>query len=147
MIAVAVSVCEREGGAPAHGYMDHDITGVDRCERSLHRGLLDSSPFASRWPRRRSGNFYQYNGDYAGFAQTAIETAHPGATAMFMMGCGGDINPAPRGTVELAEQHGKSLAAAVDLVLADELHPVEGPLAIWSRSSWNANAKGLTSSI
>lgn len=76
------------------------------------------------------GNFYLYNGDYAGFAQIAFEAAHPGAMAMFMMGCGGDVNPAPRGTVELAEQHGQSLAAAVDQVLADELHPLRGPLTV-----------------
>ena len=76
------------------------------------------------------GDCCQYNGDYAGFAQIAFETAHPGATAMFMIGCGGDINPEPRGRLELAEQHGKSLAAAVDRVLTEELHPVEGPLTV-----------------
>ena len=76
------------------------------------------------------GAFYQYNGDYAGFAQIAFESAHPDVTAMFMMGCGGDINPAPRGKVELAEQHGKSLASAVDEVLSDELHSLRGPLTV-----------------
>ena len=76
------------------------------------------------------GAFYHYNGDYAGFAQIAFEAAHPGVTAMFMIGCGGDINPAPRGKVELAEQHGKSLAAAVDRVLSDKLHPIRGPLTV-----------------
>jgi hypothetical protein len=76
------------------------------------------------------GKFYRYNGDYAGFAQIALELAHPGATAMFIAGCGGDINPDPRGTLELAEQHGKSLAFAVEQVLAGELHPVRGPLAV-----------------
>jgi hypothetical protein len=49
---------------------------------------------------------------------------------MFMIGCGGDINPEPRGRLELAEQHGKSLAAAVDRVLAEELHPLEGPITV-----------------
>src|SRR5262249_46113941 len=33
-----------------------------------------------------TGEFYQFSGDYAGFAQAAIERAHPGATAMFVMG-------------------------------------------------------------
>ncbi|OHB69722.1 MAG: hypothetical protein A2V70_16240 [Planctomycetes bacterium RBG_13_63_9] len=73
---------------------------------------------------------YRYNGDYAGFAQLAFEAAHPGATAMFMTGCGADSNPAPRGKLELAQQHGKSLAAAVDRALAQNLHPVKGPLAV-----------------
>jgi neutral ceramidase len=56
---------------------------------------------------------YLVNGDYAGFAQLELEKANPGATAMFVLGCAGDQNPAPRGTIALAEQHGKSLATAV----------------------------------
>lgn len=70
----------------------------------------------------------QVNGDYAGFAQAELERAHPGTTALFMMLCGGDQNPNPRGTVELAQQHGKSLASAVDRVLAGEMKPVRAPL-------------------
>ncbi len=77
-----------------------------------------------------TGDFYQYNGDYAGFAQSVFELAHPGVTAMFMAGCGGDINPHPRGELELAKQHGESLAAAVDGVLAKTLHPISGPLTV-----------------
>src|SRR5438552_403745 len=30
-----------------------------------------------------TGEFYQFSGDYAGFAQAALEQAHPGAQAMF----------------------------------------------------------------
>ena len=77
-----------------------------------------------------TGDFYQYNGDYAGFAQAALETAHPGATAMYMAGCGADSNPDPRGTLELARQHGNSLAASVDSALAEEMHPINGPLTV-----------------
>ena len=73
---------------------------------------------------------YQYSGDYPGFAQIAFEEMRPGSTAMFISGCGGDVNPYPRGTLELAEQHGKSLANAVDQVLTRELHPVKGPLTV-----------------
>lgn len=72
---------------------------------------------------------YQINGDYAGFAQIALEKAHPGATSLFMIGCGADANPDPRGKVELAEQHGQALAAAVEKVLAEPMQPVEGKLA------------------
>ena len=75
-------------------------------------------------------DFYQYNGDYAGFAQTELEKAHPGVTAMFAAGCGGDINPHPRGSLELAKQHGESLAAAVDHALAKKLSPINGPLTV-----------------
>ena len=76
------------------------------------------------------GDFYSYNGDYAGFAQIEVEAKHPGVMAMFITGCGADANPQPRGKLELAEQHGKSLAAAVDGTLSGELHPVNGALAV-----------------
>ena len=58
--------------------------------------------------------FDKWSGDYAGCAQLALEKSHPGATAMFFMGCGGDQNPLPRGRVELAERYGQMLAAAVE---------------------------------
>ena len=71
---------------------------------------------------------YEINGDYAGFAQVAVEKAHPDATALFMIGCGGDQNPEPRGKIELAEAHGRALAGAVEDVLKGEMTPVAGPL-------------------
>jgi hypothetical protein len=74
-------------------------------------------------------NIYEFHGDYAGFAESALESSHPGATAMFMAGCGGDSNPSPRGTVDLARHYGATLAAAVEAVLGGTLAPVEGSLA------------------
>ncbi len=62
--------------------------------------------------------FQQWCGDYSGFAQYDLEAKHPGAVAMFCMGCGADQNPLPRRTVELAESYGKRLSSAVDAVLA-----------------------------
>ncbi len=73
---------------------------------------------------------YQINGDYAGFAQIAFEKAHPGVTGLFMIGCGADANPQPRGEVAHAEQHGKALATAVDAALAGKLSPIEGNLTV-----------------
>ncbi len=61
--------------------------------------------------------FVSYHGDYAGVAKAELERRHPGATALFIQGCGADANPAPRGTIELAEQHGHELADAVDRAL------------------------------
>ena len=61
--------------------------------------------------------FYQWSGDYAGFAQIALEKSHPEAMAMFFMGCGGDQNPLPRQKLELAERYGNMLAAGVEEVL------------------------------
>jgi len=62
-------------------------------------------------------SFYQWSGDYAGFAQIALEKSHPGATAMFFMGCGADQNPLPRKELTFAERYGNMLAAAVEEVL------------------------------
>ena len=58
--------------------------------------------------------FYKWCGDYAGFAQLALERSHPDATAMFFMGCGADQNALPRHQLELAERYGNMLAAAVE---------------------------------
>jgi hypothetical protein len=74
------------------------------------------------------GDFYRIGGDYAGYAQAAIEAAHPGATALFMMLCGGDQNPDPRGTLDLAVRHGRTLATEVARVLGSPLRPVRPPL-------------------
>jgi len=75
---------------------------------------------------------YQYSGDYSGIAQAAIEKMYPGASALFIAGCGADANPLPRRTVELATMYGNILANAVDLVLKGKMKPVAGPLiAAW----------------
>jgi hypothetical protein len=74
-----------------------------------------------------SGN-YAVNGDYAGFAQAYVERQCPGAQAMFMMGCGGDANPYPRGTLELARQHGRTLGMEVCRVMTETLRAIGGPL-------------------
>ncbi len=71
---------------------------------------------------------YQFSGDYAGYAQQYFEADHPGVTALFMLGCGGDQNPYPRGTVDLAQKHGRALATAVEAALATTLKSLNGPL-------------------
>jgi hypothetical protein len=81
---------------------------------------------------------YQISGDWAGFAQAAIERKHPSAVALFLNGCGADSNPLPRyhGTdpalapysVELAESYGRILGAAVDLALHGKMNPVSGAI-------------------
>jgi hypothetical protein len=75
-----------------------------------------------------TGQFYQLSGDYAGFAQIELEKANPGAAAVFLMLCGADQNPNPRSSLELAEQHGKTLAGEVNRVMAATMQPVRGPV-------------------
>ena len=75
-----------------------------------------------------TGEFYQLSGDYAGFAAGAIEQKHPGATALFVELCGADQNPNPRSTLELAQQHGNTLADEVERVIGARMTPVTGPV-------------------
>lgn len=62
-------------------------------------------------------DFYKWCGDYAGFAQLALEKSHPDATALFFIGCGADQNALPRRQLELAERYGNMVAAAVEEAL------------------------------
>lgn len=68
--------------------------------------------------------------DYAGYAQDRVEADQPGALALFMMGCGGDADPHPFGTLDMSRDHGEELAQAVKFVVD---HPawwttLSGPL-------------------
>ena len=77
--------------------------------------------------------FYKFCGDYAGYAQQYLEQDHPGVTAFFLAGCGGDQNPYPRPRekgLEYCQQHGRTLATAVEAALITRPRPVRGPLAM-----------------
>ena len=71
---------------------------------------------------------YLINGDWPGFALEEIEKRHPGATALFIQGCGADANALPRRDEELARSYGKILASAVDEVLGGKMQALTGPL-------------------
>lgn len=74
-------------------------------------------------------SFFQWSGDWPGFAQIELEKSHPGAIALFWAGCGADQNPLPRREVTLAEKYGREMAAAVDQALAGKMTPIAGRLA------------------
>ncbi len=71
-------------------------------------------------------SFTKWCGDYPGFAQLALEKAHPGALALFVNTCGGDQNPLPRRKVELCEKYGRMLTDAVEEALRKPMKAV-GP--------------------
>jgi putative membrane-bound dehydrogenase-like protein len=73
-------------------------------------------------------DFNKICADWSGFAQAEIEKRHPGAMAMITIGCAGDANPMPRGTLDLAKQHGHEFADAVDQILTGKLAPLTEPL-------------------
>ena len=95
------------------------VTGVDGTIRAI---LFGYACHNTTLP------FYLWCGDYAGYAQEALEAAHPGAIALFVEGCGGDQNPYPRGKIELAKFHGQTLATAVEAALSATTQPLHGPL-------------------
>ena len=60
------------------------------------------------------------NGDWAGYATSELETAHPGMLAFSLIGCGADANPEREGPrqLELAKAQGHELVVAVEKQLA-----------------------------
>jgi hypothetical protein len=75
-----------------------------------------------------TAEFNEVGADYAGFAQAAIERAHPGTTALFLMLCGADQNPDPRSSKELAIKYGNELAQSVEQALGGTMQHVTGPV-------------------
>ena len=73
---------------------------------------------------------YLWSGDYPGYAQLELEQCHPGLQAMFIAGCGADVNPLPRRTPELAQHYGRRLATAVDRVNEGVLTLINPELSI-----------------
>lgn len=108
------------------GPVDHDVPvlRVDSPDgKTLHAILFGYAC------HNTTLGFQQFCGDYAGFAQQALEEAHPGAVALFVLGCGGDQNPYPRGKLEQCQQHGRALANAVEAALLPEPKVLTGPLS------------------
>jgi neutral ceramidase len=112
-------------GVNAKGPVDHDVPVLKVASPD---GKLRAVLFAYACHNTTLGGVYKINGDYAGYAQAELEKALPGTTAMFAILCGGDQNPQPRGTLDLAQQHGKTLAGEVRRLLGTGLRPVRGPI-------------------
>jgi len=114
------------GGFNPDGPVDHSVPIlVVRNQRGKLLGIV----FGYACHNTTIGaTFYKFNGDYAGFAQQWLEKRYRGAAALFVQGCGADANPHPRGTVELARQHGEELGQAVAKAMDGALQPVDGPL-------------------
>jgi hypothetical protein len=108
------------------GPVDHDVpvlqvTAGDNTLKALLFGYACHSTTLG---------FYEFCGDYPGFAQRNLEEAHPGTTALFMAGCGGDQNPYPRRELEMCRQHGRALSNGVETALETLAKPVRGPLRV-----------------
>jgi hypothetical protein len=76
-------------------------------------------------------------GDWAGYAQEAIEDAFPGAVALVSIGCGADANPSSGVTgdkTEVASRQGAEIAAEVKRLAAGFLAPVTGKITAAEKS-------------
>ena len=106
------------------GPVDHDVPvlRVDRTDGQLRAILFG---YACHNTTLTQAN-YVFCGDYAGYAQQYLQEDHPGVVALFMTGAGGDQNPYPRGTLPLAQAHGRTLATAVQAALGTRARPLTG---------------------
>ena len=71
------------------------------------------------------------SGDWAGFAQEAIQRDFPGAVALCSVGCGADSNPSSGVTgdrVDVAAAQGEEIASEVRRLLESKLAPIHGVL-------------------
>lgn len=109
------------------GPVDHDLPLLKITDKSGKkiRGLLVN--YACHCTTL-AGEPNKICGDWAGYAQEFLERDNPGAIALTAIGCGADANPAPRGNVDLAKQHGESIASAVAKLLQENLTPLAGKL-------------------
>ena len=80
---------------------------------------------------------YRISGDWAGFAQQAIEKNHPGAIALVSIGCGADANPSSDVTgdrADIAAEQGREIADEVDRLLKTPLNTLSGKLTTGVRT-------------
>jgi hypothetical protein len=116
----------RGGGRPLTTVIDPDVPVLTvKSPQGELRGIVFG--YACHTTCVNDGTL---NGDYAGFAQHELEAMFPGATALFVQGCGGDANPLPRWQPGLGEAYGRILAVAVSQVVAGNMKPVGGPLRV-----------------
>jgi hypothetical protein len=97
------------------------------------------------------------SGDWAGFAQAALEKEFAGAVALASVGCGADSNPNERGTEEICAKQGDQIAAGVKAVmdglkpltakLETRLAPIEIPFEARTRAEWEERTKSADKAI
>lgn len=107
------------------GPVDHRVPVLRVCAASDKREIAIVFGYACHCTTL---NHQRFNGDYAGHAQAMVESAHPGAVALFMNGCSGDQNPYPRRKFELAEAHGRTLSLAVETALETPPRALHGSI-------------------
>ncbi|HEY1172839.1 MAG TPA: neutral/alkaline non-lysosomal ceramidase N-terminal domain-containing protein [Verrucomicrobiae bacterium] len=110
-------------GINATGAVEHSVPvlRIEKPDGSLKSILLGYACHCTT-----PGQEYKVSGDWAGYAQEYLELTYPGASALFITGCGADANPNPRGSFHYARQHGLALAGSVARVLNEPMKEVKG---------------------
>ncbi|MFC4439997.1 MULTISPECIES: hypothetical protein [Natrialbaceae] len=112
-------------GPNPDGPVDHDVPVLAVESAGTLRAIVFG--YACHATTRKVDS---YCGDWPGYAMAAVEDRYPDATALFLTGCAGDQNPYPRRRPELPEQHGQSLANAVEAALEAPRRELRGPLGL-----------------
>ncbi len=110
------------GGADFKGFADRVLPLIRVTDnRDVVRALFTS--YACHCTSIGGADNFIHS-DWAGEASAELEAAHEGAVALVALGCGGDANPHPRGSVDTAIQHGKAIAVEVERLLALPFRPL-----------------------
>ncbi|XVH33163.1 hypothetical protein ACNS7O_16430 (plasmid) [Haloferacaceae archaeon DSL9] len=114
------------------GSVDHDVPVLVAAPADGARSPTDGTrPLAILFGyacHATTLSFAKYCGDWSGFARRYLEEEYPDATALCLLGCAGDQNPYPRGDLELAKRHGRTIATAVQAAIESRRRPIRGPL-------------------
>jgi hypothetical protein len=129
------SLVVRQGGASFAQNRRKGQGGVDHDVPILEVRSLDGKPRAILFGYACHNltlppSSCRYCGDYCGYAQAIVEQHFRGAIALFMAGAGADQDPVPRGTLELAQAHGRALAEVILQKLAEPGRGVKGKLRV-----------------
>ena len=79
------------------------------------------------------GGRNRVSGDWAGFANKWMEKALPQAISLMTIGCGADVGPQPSGNLQIAEQHGRSIAKEVKRLLGGKTNQLNQSPRVTSR--------------
>ena len=79
------------------------------------------------------GSRNRVGGDWAGFANEWMEKEFAGAVSLMTIGCGADVGPQPSGSLQTAEEHGRSIAAEAKRLLTDGTISLGGVPSVVSR--------------
>ena len=150
---VGFAANRRRQGGPA----DHDLPVLVARDKSgnLRALLLSYACHCTTLP----GTTDHMCGDWAGYGREYLERDHPGAVVLVALGCGGDANPKPRGSLEFARQNGNAIAIAVNELLRQPLTPLGQKLScrvkpialpydtLPTREQWTARAQSTNQCI